>query len=103
MPARDRWARVADRVDPSSDVLAELPLAVGLVGLLVAAFFVGTIVGAEAQALGEPVVPPRWLPGLLGAAQATDTFLTVYETTATALWVCSGAVLVSVVMAAVNR
>ena len=95
---------LSDRVDPGSDLLAELPLAVGLVGLLAASFFVGTIVGAEAQALGDPVFPPRWLPGLLGAAQATDTYLAVYQTGKTALWVCSGAVLATVALsAAVNR
>lgn len=95
---------LSDRVPADTDIVAELPLAIGLVGLLVAAFFVGTIVGAEAQALGEPVFPPRWLPGLLGPAQATDTYLTVYETTKTALWICSGATLAAVVMAAVvNR
>ena len=96
--------RLRDRVDLRSDVLAELPLAIGLVGLLVAAFFIGTIVGAEAMAAGEPVFPPRWLPGLLGHGQATDTFLMVYETTKTVLWLCSGGVVGAVVLSAVvNR
>jgi len=95
---------LSDRVDPGSDVLAELPLALGLIGLLVAAFFIGTIVGAEAMAAGEPVFPPRWLPGLLGHGQATDTYLMVYETTTMALWLCSGAVFGTVVLSAiVNR
>jgi hypothetical protein len=91
---------LADRVDPGRDVLAELPLAVGLVGLLVAAFFVGTIVGAEAMAVGEPVFPPRLLPGLLGHGQATGMYLRVYETTKTALWGCSIGVLGAVVLSA---
>jgi hypothetical protein len=95
---------LADRVDPGSDVLAELPLALGLVGLLVAAFFVGTIVGAESMAVGEPVFPPRWLPGLLGHGHATDTFLMVYQTTKMALWGCSIGVVGTVVLSAlVNR
>jgi len=95
---------LADRVDPGSDVLAELPLALGLIGLLVAAFFIGTIVVAESMAVGEPVFPPRWLPGLLGHGQATDTFLMVYQTTKTVLWLCSGAVVGFVVLSAlVNR
>jgi len=89
-----------DRVDLRSDVLAELPLAIGLVGLLVAAFFLGTIVGAESMAAGEPVFPPRWLPGLIGHGQATDTFLRVYEATTTALWVCSLGVLGAVALSA---
>jgi len=95
---------LADRVDPGSDVLAELPLALGLIGLLVAAFFIGTIVGAEAMAAGEPAFPPRWLPGLLGHGQATDTFLMVYQTTKMALWGCSIGVVGFVVLSAlVNR
>jgi hypothetical protein len=89
-----------DRVDLRSDVLAELPLAIGLVGLLVAAFFIGTIVGAEAMATGEPAWPPRWLPGLLGHGQATDTFVRVYQTTTTALWICSLGVLGAVALSA---
>jgi len=93
-----------DHLDPGSDVLAELPLAIGLVGLLVAAFFLGTIVGAEAMVAGEPVFPPRWLPGLLGHGQATDTFLTVYRTTKMMLWGCSLGVVGTVVLSAlVNR
>jgi hypothetical protein len=91
---------LADRVDPGRDLLAELPLALGLVGLLIAAFFIGTIVGAEAMAVGEPVFPPRLLPGLIAHGQATDTFLTVYETTKTALWACSIGVLGAVVLSA---
>jgi len=91
---------LADRVDPGRDVIAELPLAVGLVGLLVAAFFVGTIVGAEAMAAGEPVFPPRVLPGLIAHGQATDTYLVVYETTKMALWACSIGVLGAVVLSA---
>jgi len=95
---------LADRVDPGSDVLAELPLALGLVGLLVAAFFIGTIVGAEAMVAGDPAFPPRWLPGLFGHGQVTDTYLMVYETTKTVLWLCSGAVFGTVVLSAlVNR
>ena len=95
---------LADRVDPGSDVLAELPLALGLIGLLVAAFFVGSIVGAEAMAAGEPAFPPRWLPGLVGHGQATDTFLMVYQTTKMALWGCSIGVVGTVVLSAlVNR
>ena len=95
---------LADRVDPGSDVLAELPLALGLIGLLVAAFFIGTIVGAEAMAAGEPVFPPRWLPGLLGHGQATDTYLRVYQTTKMALWGCSIGVVGTVVLSVlVNR
>jgi len=92
--------RLRDRVDLRSDVLAELPLALGLVGLLVAAFFLGTIVGAEAMAAGEPVFPPRWLPGLIGEGQATDTYLRVYQTTTTALWICSLGVLGAVALSA---
>jgi len=93
-----------DHLDPGSDVLAELPLALGLIGLLVAAFFLGTIVGAEAMAAGEPVFPPRWLPGLLGHGQATDTFVMVYQTTKMALWGCSIGVVGTVVLSAlVNR
>jgi hypothetical protein len=91
---------LADRVDLRSDVLTELPLAIGLVGLLVAAFFIGTIVGAEAMATGEPAWPPRWLPGLLGHGQATDTYLRVYQTTKMALWTCSLGVLGAVVLSA---
>jgi len=91
---------LADRVDPGRDVLAELPLALGLVGLLVAAFFVGSIVGAEAMAAGEPVFPPRLLPGLIAHGQATDTYLRVYETTKMALWGCSIGVLGAVVLSA---
>jgi hypothetical protein len=95
---------LSDRVALGSDVLAELPLALGLVGLLVAAFFIGSIVGAEAMAAGEPAFPPRWLPGLIGHGQATDTFLAVYETTKLALWGCSIGVLGAVVLSAlVNR
>ena len=95
---------LSDRVDPGSDVLAELPLALGLIGLLVAAFFVGTIVGAEAMATGEVAWPPRWLPGLIGEGQATDTYLRVYQTTTTALWICSLGVLGAVALSAlVNR
>jgi len=67
---------------------------------LVAAFFIGTIVGAEAMAAGEPVFPPRWLPGLLGHGQATDTFVRVYQTTTTALWICSLGVLGAVALSA---
>jgi len=89
-----------DRLDPGSDVLAELPLALGLVGLLVAAFFIGSIVGAEAMAAGDPTFPPRLLPGLLGHGQATDMYLVVYETTKTALWICSGGVVAAVVLSA---
>jgi ABC-type phosphate/phosphonate transport system permease subunit len=89
-----------DRVDPGSDVLAELPLALGLVGLLVAAFFIGSIVGAEAMAAGEPVFPPRFLPGLVGHGQATDMYVRVYETTKMALWGCSVGVLGAVVLSA---
>jgi hypothetical protein len=71
---------------------------------LVAAFFIGTIVGAEAMAAGEPVFPPRWLPGLIGHGQATDTYVTVYEMSKTALWLCSGGVVGAVVLSAVvNR
>jgi len=92
--------RLRDRVDLRSDVLAELPLAIGLVGLLVAAFFIGTIVGAEAMAAGKPAWPPRWLPGLLGHGQATDTYLRVYQTTKMALWICSLGVLGAVVLSA---
>jgi len=92
--------RLRDRVELRSDVLAELPLAIGLVGLLVAAFFLGTIVGAEAMAAGEPAWPPRWLPGLLGHGQATDTYVRVYETTTTALWICSLGVLGAVALSA---
>jgi len=91
---------LADRVDPGSDVLAELPLALGLVGLLIAAFFVGSIVGAEAMAAGDPTFPPRLLPGLLGHGQATDMYLSVYRTTKTALWICSGGVVAAVVLSA---
>jgi hypothetical protein len=91
---------LADRVDPGRDVIAEMPLALGLVGLLVAAFFVGSIVGAEAMAAGEPVFPPRWLPGLIAHGQATDTYLRVYETTKMALWGCSIGVLGAVVLSA---
>lgn len=95
---------LADRVDPGRDVLAELPLALGLLGVVVAAFFVGTIVGAEAMAAGEPVVPPRWLPGLIGHGQATGTYLAVYQTTKTALWACSIGVVGAVILsAAVHR
>jgi len=89
-----------DRVDPGSDVLADLPLAIGLVGLLIAAFFVGSIVGAEAMAAGDPVFPPRLLPGLIAHGQATDTFLSVYRTTKTALWICSAGVVAAVVLSA---
>jgi hypothetical protein len=91
---------LADRVDPGRDVIAEMPLALGLVGLLVAAFFVGSIVGAEAMAAGEPVFPPRVLPGLIAHGQATDTYLVVYETTKMALWACSIGVLGAVVLSA---
>ena len=91
---------LADRVDPGRDVIAEMPLALGLVGLLVAAFFVGSIVGAEAMAAGEPVFPPRVLPGLIAHGQATDTYLVVYETTKMALWACSIGVLAAVVLSA---
>jgi len=91
---------LADRVDPGSDVLAELPLALGLVGLLIAAFFVGSIVGAEAMAAGDPTFPPTLLPGLIAHGQATDTFLRVYEATKTALWICSGGVVAAVVLSA---
>jgi hypothetical protein len=94
----------SDRLDPGSDVLDELPLALGLVGLLIAAFFLGSIVGAEAMAAGEPVFPPRLLPGVVWGGQATGTYLMVYQTTKTALWGCSMGVLVSVALsAAVNR
>jgi len=92
--------RLRDRVDLRSDVLAELPLALGLVGLLVAAFFIGSIVGAEAMAAGDPTFPPRLLPGLLGHGQATDMYLVVYETTKTALWICSGGVVAAVALSA---
>ena len=91
---------LSDRVDPGSDVLAELPLALGLVGLLIAAFFVGSIVGAEAMAAGDPTFPPRLLPGLLGHGQATDMYLSVYRTTKTALWICSGGVVGAVALSA---
>ena len=95
---------LSDRVDPGSDVLAELPLALGLVGLLVAAFFVGSIVGAEAMAAGDPTFPPTLLPGLIAHGQATDTYLVVYQTTKMALWGCSIGVVGTVVLSAlVNR
>ena len=81
-------------------MLAELPLALGLIGLLAASFFVGTIVGAEAMAAGDPVFPPRLLPGLIGQGQATGMYLRVYETTTTALWVCSIGVLAAVGLSA---
>ena len=84
---------LADRVDPGSDLLAELPLAIGLVGLLVAAFLVGAIVGAEAIAAGEPTWPPTALPGLVWGGRATAAFVTVWDVTTGLLWVCSGAVL----------
>lgn len=78
-----------DRVDPGRDLLTELPLALGLVGLLVAAFLLGSIVGAEAIAAGEPAFPPRLLPGLAWGGAATGKFLTVYHATTVALWLCA--------------
>jgi hypothetical protein len=81
-----------DRVDPGRDVLAELPLALGLVGLLVAAFLIGSIIGAEAIATGEPTFPPRLLPGLAWGGAATDKFLTVYRGATMVLWLCAAGV-----------
>jgi len=91
---------LSDRVDPGSDVLAELPLAIGLVGVLVAAFFLGSIVGAEAMAAGEPAFPPMLLPGVIWDGAATQQYLRVYQTTKTALWVCAGGVMAAVVASA---
>jgi len=91
---------LADRVGSTSDVLAELPLAIGLVGLLVAAFFFGSIVGAEAMAAGQPAFPPMLLPGVIWDGAATQQFVRVYQLTKTALWVCAGGVVAAVAASA---
>lgn len=87
---------LADR----ADALDELPLAAMLLSLLVAAFLIGAIVGAEAIAAGSPTFPPAILPGLVWSGEATDKFLTVYSTTTTALWVLAVAVIGSTLLSA---
>jgi len=82
---------LADR----TNLLDELPLAAMLLSVVVAAFLVGAIVGAEAMAAGSPTFPPAVLPGLIWSGEATDKFLSVYRPTVSALWVLAVAVIAS--------
>jgi hypothetical protein len=86
-----------DRFDLARDVIDELPLAFALVGCLVASFFVGTIVGAEAMANGDLLFNPTiYSPGLVARVKVTDQYLQIYRMSKTVLWVITGGVFAAV-------